>query len=96
MKKVKGLKGEKVKELKAEAKPKMTAVQKACLEACKRLDANVERAKHICEISTFVRREMCKTCKNDGCKETVPNAKCVLASIMSVIIGILQEEGGDK
>ena len=73
----------------------MTAEQKAALAACKSFDADVERAKEINELSLCVRREMCKTCKNDGCKEVGPNAKCILVSIFSVAVGmILEAKGG--
>ena len=95
--KVKRLKGEKVKGLKADAKPKMTAEQKALLAACKSLDADVERAKEINELSLCVHREMCNTCKNEQCHECGPNPKCMLASIASVAVGmILEAKGGAK
>ena len=73
---------------------KMTAEQKQLLAAAKSFDADVARAKYINEVSLDVRREMCKTCKNDGCHMTGPNVKCVLCSIASVAVGMFLKEKG--
>ena len=94
MKKVKGLKGEKVKGL--TAKPKMTAEQKACLAAFKSLDADVERAKEITSCADYVLRELCKSCKNvKACKKLkgLPMINCRMSAIMGVSIGVLMEGG---
>lgn len=76
-----------------ERKPKMTAEQKQLLEASKSFDADVERSKYICHLSLAVRREMCKTCVNEGCKQTGPNSKCILSSIAAVAVGMILEGG---
>lgn len=73
-------------------KPRMTAEQKQLLEASKSFDADVERSKYICHLSLAVRREMCKTCENDGCKQTGPNPKCILSSIAAVAVGMILDE----
>lgn len=91
--KVKGLKGEKVK---GEGL-NMKIADQLLREAAKSFDADVERAKEINKLSLCVRREMCNTCKNDGCHECGPNPKCILVSIASVAVGmILEAKGGAK
>ena len=74
----------------------MTAEQKACLAACKSLDADVERAKEITACSEYVLRELCKSCKNvKACKKLkgLPKITCRQSAIASVVIGILKEGG---
>ena len=74
---------------------KMTAEQKACLTACKSLDADVERAKEITSCAEYVLRELCKSCKNaKACKKLkgLPMINCRMSAIMGVSIGMFQEE----
>ena len=98
MKKVRGKREEVRGE--AGAKLKMTAEQKACLAACKSLDADVERAKEITACSDYVLHELCKSCKNvKACKKLkgLPMINCRMSAIQSVAIGmILDAKGGAK
>ena len=78
------------------AKPKMTAEQKACLAACKSLDADVERAKEITACSDYVLHELCKSCKNvKACKKLkgLPMINCRMSAIQSVAVGMIHEGG---
>ena len=97
MKKVK-VKGE-GEERKAK-KPKMTAEQKAALEAMKSFNADVDRAKNISDLADCVLRDMCLTCdhrercandrKKIGCLSTM---NCRMAAIVSVAVGMIQKGG---
>ena len=97
--KVEGLKGEKVKGLKADAKPKMTAEQKAALAACKSFDADVARAKFISIIAERVLREMCKSCGQKAECENhlygIPKMHCRTTATVAVAVGMI-DEGGAK
>ena len=81
------------------AKPKMTAEQKACLAACKSLDADVERAKCISVIAERVLLEMCKSCgQNEECENHlygIPKMNCRTTATVAVAVGMI-EEGGAK
>ena len=91
MKKVRG-KSEEVRG-EAVAKPKMTAEQKACLEACRSFEADINRAKYISSIYSCVLREMCKGCDHaKECKATGETLNCRMAAIASVAVGMIEEE----
>ena len=81
-------------------KPKMTAEQKAALEACKSFNADVGRAKCISNLADCVLRDMCKTCDHLGsCAADrkkfgfLSTMNCRMAAIASVVVGMIQEGG---
>ena len=93
------MKVEKVKGQRSEVKgeprkPKMTAEQKAALEAVKSFDADVERAGYIQSISSCVLRERCDSCTNkNDCNGG--SLVCRMVAVASVAVGMI-EEGGAK